>query len=190
MKIYLASHFDLVETVETVAEYLENCGHTIAVKWWSSDYFNINDKKTDHTSDAFYKDPLCQQIFYCDVKGVSESDALVLVGGSPPIQFTGADVEYGMAFTLGKPCFSIGALKHSAMYYPVIKCRALSELAEVLSGYKKGAMICLNCGSEMKHSRWFKGWGTILAKEEDFCESCGYYCGQTKCHPYEMKEKP
>jgi len=132
VKVYLASSFGMVPIVEIVADYLEKLGHTISVKWWSVDGFDMRDKKADHTSDSFYKDDVCRLIFNRDLNGVSESDVLVIVAGDIPKMFNGANVEYGIALALGKPCFSIGTLENSAMYYPITKCKTLSELAEAL----------------------------------------------------------
>ena len=132
MNIYLASSFDLAPLVGTVAEYLETQGHTISVKWWSTDGFDMRDKKADHTSDSFYKDEVCRLIYERDLKGVAESDALVIVADNIPKKFNGANVEYGIAVALGKQCFSLGALENSAMYYPIVKCRTLDELSNAL----------------------------------------------------------
>jgi nucleoside 2-deoxyribosyltransferase len=132
MRVYLASSFDMVQTVEAVAEYLELLGHSITVKWWSRDGFDLRDKKADQTSDGFYKDPVCEMIFWRDYQGVTDSDAFVIVAGDIPKKFNGANVEYGIAVALKKPCFSIGCLENSAMYYPVVKCNTLLELADKL----------------------------------------------------------
>ena len=132
MKVYLASSFDLMPLVETIAEYLEKQGHDISVKWWSRDGFDLRDKKANHTSDSFYKDPVCEMIFWRDFQGVSDSDAFVIVADNIPKKFNGANVEYGIAVALHKPCFSIGALENSAMYHPIKKCKTLSELVESL----------------------------------------------------------
>jgi nucleoside 2-deoxyribosyltransferase len=136
VKVYLASSFDLTLEVEVVARYLERRGHTIAVKWWAQDGFDMRDKKADHTSDSFYKDEVCQIIYERDFKGVAESDALVIVAGEAPQKFNGANVEYGIAIAFGKPCFSIGSLLNSAMYYPIRKCKRIDELGEALSEYE------------------------------------------------------
>ncbi len=132
MKVYLASSFDMIPTVEEVAEYLEMLGHSITVKWWSRDGFDLRDKNADQTTDGFYKDPVCEMIFWRDYQGVADSDAFVIVAGDIPKKFNGANVEYGMAIALKKPCFSLGSLENSAMYFPVIKCKALSELGDKL----------------------------------------------------------
>lgn len=132
VKIYLASSFELTPLVQTICDYLEWEGHSISVKWWSVDGFDMRDKKANHTSDSFYKDPVCELIFWRDYQGVTDSDAFVIVAGDTPKKFNGANVEYGIAVALKKPCFSIGRLENSAMYYPVKKCRSLSELSEAI----------------------------------------------------------
>lgn len=141
MKIYLASSFDLVTETEHASGYLEAKGHVITVKWWSADRVDICEKKADLGSDDFYDDPLCEVIFLKDVKGVRDADALVLVGGDPPIKFNGANVELGMAYALGKPCFSVGHTVHSAMYYPVKRCRNLGELALELTMFENSKAV-------------------------------------------------
>lgn len=133
MNIYLASTFELVEIVELAAEVLEGEGHTIAVKWWAADGFNMWDKKKDHTSDAFYNDPTCRRIYEKDFNGVRNAQALVIVAdGLTPTGFTGANVELGIALASNVPCFSLGMLKNSAMYWPVVRCRNFDELLEAL----------------------------------------------------------
>lgn len=135
MELYLASHFDLVDTVQVICEILEEEGHTILVKWWSTHGFNMWDKKVALDSDAFYADPICEKIYEIDFNGVKNADALVLVGGVlDPVPFNGANIELGMALAYGKPCYSIGKLKSSAMYYPVIKCKNTDELVRALRG--------------------------------------------------------
>lgn len=137
LDIYLASSFDLIDTVQVICEILEEEGHTILVKWWSSHGFDMWDKKVSLDSDAFYTDPICGKIYEVDFNGVKKADALVLVGAAvAPILFNGANVELGMALAYGKPCYSIGKLKSSAMYHPVIKCKDTEELIQALKGVR------------------------------------------------------
>jgi nucleoside 2-deoxyribosyltransferase len=132
MRIYLAGSFDLIPEVEAVCDSLERAGHTILVKWWGKDGFDMRDKKMDQTSDSFYKDPVCKQIFERDLAGVLEADVLVIVAGATPKKFNGAIAGYGIAVAHGKPCFSIGRLENSAMYYPIRQCDSLKELMSML----------------------------------------------------------
>jgi len=133
MKLYIASAFNLVPDVEAVVRWLEADGHSITVKWWSKDGFDLRDKKADNDNpDAFYQDPVCELIFKRDFGGILEADAFVLIAGAAPRAFNGANVEYGIALAHGKPCFSIGKLDNSALYFPIVKCASLSELLERL----------------------------------------------------------
>jgi len=128
MKIYLASNFDLSETVEFISKNLESEGHTITVKWWSKDGFDMRDKKMNQNSNAFYEDKICRMIFERDFEGILEADAFVFVADFIPRKYNGANVEYGIAIGANKPCFSIGKLENSALYYPIIKCESLNDL--------------------------------------------------------------
>jgi len=132
MKVYIASSFDQIDNVDIVARYLENRGHTIAVKWWATDGFSMHDKKTTTVSEEdFYNDPICRAIFERDFAGVQDADVFILVADlQTPRAYNGANIEYGIAVAAGKPCFSLGKLARCALYYPVVQCRALSELAE------------------------------------------------------------
>lgn len=137
MKIYLASCFNLVDIVQLVADYLKTVGHTITVEWWAKDGFDLRDKKNNmENPEGFYEDPICKLIYERDYIGVLHSDALVIVAGSQPKAFNGANVEYGIALAFNKPCFSIGKLDNSAMYYPVHQCKSLFELEEELGKLK------------------------------------------------------
>ena len=129
MKVYLASAFRLIPLVELVAARLEAAGHTIAVKWWAADGFDLRDKKADNDHpDVFYTDPVCRWIFDRDFNGVRQADVLVIVAGPEPRAFNGANVEYGIALAFGKPCFALGRLDNSAMYFPVQRCGSIEEL--------------------------------------------------------------
>ena len=153
MKIYLASSFDLVPVVQSVADYLEARGHTIVVKWWSKDGFDMRDKKIDKTSRKFYEDPVCRLIFERDLAGVKHADAFVLVCGDTPRKFNGANVEYGIAIALGKPCYSIGALDNSAMYHPITQCKTVRGLVSHIG------LVCPLCGNEMAEETLALGGG-------------------------------
>lgn len=168
MNIYLASAFDLIPEVQVAAAHLERNGHHIVVKWWSTDGFNMWDKKTDLTTDSFYQDPICGKIFETDLEGVKRADALVLVCGKTARRFNGANVEYGIALALGKPCYSVGQLDNSAMYHPIRKCKSLRELDSHLG------MVCPECGSRMdEETLGFGGGGRSFVY--------GFRCSNKSC---------
>jgi len=141
VKVYLASSFSLIPFVVQVAEYLEASGHTIAVKWWAKDGFGVYSEEThrqtctDVPADLFYDKPHVRAIYQRDSAGVRACDALVIVAGGVPRKFNGANVEYGLALGHGKPCYSIGALENSALYYPVTRCKTLLELVDRLEAF-------------------------------------------------------
>lgn len=133
MKLYLASAFDLGPKVEEFAVALENAGHTVTVKWWARDGFDLRDKKTDNEHpERFYDDPIGRLIFERDVRGVRECDAFVIIAGETPRAFNGANIEYGIAIACGKPCFSIGKLDNSALYWPVRQLASVRQLLQAL----------------------------------------------------------
>lgn len=174
MKLYLASSFDLVSKVGIIADYLEQFGHVITVKWWSKDGFDLKDKKADQTSDAFYQDEVCKLIFERDRRGVFDADALIIVADEFPKKFNGANIEYGIAVGVGKPCFSIGMLENSAMYYPVVKCGSLDELVKALSTVvpveeyiPPKYSYCIWCGTKVEEK------GDIFGV---MCEKCTNEC--------------
>lgn len=138
MKVYLASAFDLVPQVRDVERALRRAGHVIAVYWWSTDGFDLADKKQDNDHpDEFYAHPLCRQIFLRNFGGVMECDALVLVAGDEPRAFNGANIEVGIALAYGVPCFSLGRLDNSVMYYRVRQCRSIPDLVQALAEAEK-----------------------------------------------------
>ena len=178
MKLYLASSFDLVSKVGIIADYLEQLGHVITVKWWSKDGFDMKDKKADQTSDAFYKDEVCKLIFERDKQGILDADALIIIADETPKKFNGANIEYGIAVGIGKPCFSIGMLENSAMYYPVVKCGSLDELVEALSTVvpvkeyiSPNYSYCIWCEAKVERDE-----GDIFGV---MCEKC-----TKKCHDF------
>lgn len=136
MKVYIASSFELIKTVDIVAQYLEARGHTITVKWWATDGFNMHDKKAESSPpEEFYSDPVCKMIFNRDLTGVQDCDAFVIVADMhTPRAYNGANIELGIAIEAGKPCYSLGKLARCALYHPVIQCRALSELGDKIGG--------------------------------------------------------
>jgi len=143
MKVYLASSFALIPLVKEVAKYLENRGHEITVKWWSREYEIPGElapvpttvlklRNNDLDPKAFYCKPETERSYNADFKGIKDADALVIISGHVPSYFTGANIELGIALALGKTCYALGALRNSAIYYPVIRCKNIRQLTDEL----------------------------------------------------------
>jgi Nucleoside 2-deoxyribosyltransferase len=128
LNIYIASSFDEASLCESIRLRLEDCGMKIPDVWWNiktKDNF-VNESDTD-----FYSTPIVQAIAARHWETIRECDAVILVSSLKERRsFTGANVEVGFAFALSKPVFSIGELKRSAMYSPIIKCRSIHELMD------------------------------------------------------------
>ena len=131
MKIYLASSFGLIEKIEEVCKALEAEGHEILVRWWNRAH--LKKKFAVLEADVFYQEAECKYAFERDLQGVKDCDALVFVASDVIKPYCGASVEMGMAFALGKPVYSIGVFKNSAMYYGIIRCQDLEEVISRLS---------------------------------------------------------
>jgi len=126
MKIYIASSFDLRNKIEEVSKTLEDAGHIITCKWWIAD--DLKKNSFIKTSEDFYKDPSCSDIYYRDKLAVERADILIFVAADDARKYNGANVELGMALAKGKACYSVGALQNSAMYFPVIRAKDLNDL--------------------------------------------------------------
>jgi len=128
MKFYLASSFALKDTVQDVAEILENLGHSVTVKWWLKDY-----KKILLSDDDWYDHPDVGRISQRNFEGIRSADVFLFIADkSAPRKFNGANIEFGYAYALRKPCFAIGLLERSAMYVPMKRCSSLSEVLELV----------------------------------------------------------
>lgn len=143
-KVYLASSFALIPLVKEVAEYLEAQGHEITVKWWSREYEIPGEKAPVPTTElkrrnndlypkAFYAKPETKKSYLADFKGIEDADALVIISGHAPRYFTGANVELGIALALKKPCYALGELRNSALYWGVHRLPDIYVLNGVLN---------------------------------------------------------
>jgi len=103
-------------------------GHIISVKWWERQH--LKNQFAMLNTDIFYARPECEYAFHTDLEGIKNSDILILVADDKPRAYNGANIELGMALALNKPCYSIGSLENSAMYYTVKKCTTVNNLIE------------------------------------------------------------
>ncbi len=132
MKIYIASSFKLVDKVKEVVKALEEDGHVITVRWWER--LELKHKFAPLSPFEFYAEPECRYAYNRDRLGIQEADALVFVADDEPRPYNGANVELGMADAWGKPCYSVGRLENSAMYFNVTRCESIGHLLCCLSG--------------------------------------------------------
>jgi len=137
LKIYVASTFGLIPDVETVVAALEHAGHEITVKWWAREYEIDGEliptttlKLINHvlTPGEFYAKPETKFSFNSDFNGIKDADAFVFVAARAARAYNGANIELGIAIGDSKPCFSLGTLDLSVLYYPVTQCRTINEL--------------------------------------------------------------
>lgn len=138
MNIYIASSFNLIPKVKSVCFFLEQNLHVITEKWWCRPYqvegigeIQTSDLKKvyeDLTPIEFYNKPECKMSFELDFIGVKNADALVFVADDKERKYNGANIELGIAIGDNKPCFSIGTLENSVLYYPVKQCRDIAHL--------------------------------------------------------------
>lgn len=139
MKIYIASSFKLIDRVEWLAHELESLGHEITVKWWAREYeipgeiapvktTELKERYEFLTPDDFYARPETKLSFDSDVKGVKEAQALIFMADDEPRAYNGANIELGIAIGENIPCFSLGELEKSVLYYPVLRCKTVPEL--------------------------------------------------------------
>jgi hypothetical protein len=138
MKIYLASSFSLVPRVQRISDILEENGYNIICKWWKRAYKTENLGVVETTELKKMYDNLPPEEFYSrhetkwsyehDFKGVKDADILILIANDFPKAYNGANIELGIALSDEKPCFSLGVLENSVLYYPVKKCKTVNEL--------------------------------------------------------------
>ena len=81
----------------------------------------------------FYEKPETKLSFECDYKGVKNADIFIFVADDTPRKYNGANVELGIALSDKKPCFSIGVLENSVLYYPIVKCANIQEVISRIS---------------------------------------------------------
>ncbi len=154
MRIYVASSFKLVEKVKSAVEALEKAGHEITVKWWDRMYdipgerdlvqtMELKERYESLSPDEFYERRETCISFMSDFKGVKNADVFLIVADSVPRKFNGANVELGIAMSDRKPCFSIGQLETSVLYYPVIRCSEIDEVIGIMAG---GLLHCQDVG--------------------------------------------
>lgn len=128
MKIYIASKFPLVDRVRKVASILKAKGHTITCKWWLRDYKKIMENEDIETWFHHFK---IREVSERSFKGIREADIFILIAPSDKAtKFNGANIELGYALALKKPCYSIGKLERSAMYFSVKRCEFIEEILE------------------------------------------------------------
>lgn len=130
MLIYLASSFTMTEEVDWIANLLEAHGHHVIVRWWERRF--PKEKFALLDSRVFYDHPECEYIFTRDRKGVEESDALIFVAENRVRRYSGANIELGIAIGKDIPCLSVGKLKRSILYFPVMRCDSIYEIIERL----------------------------------------------------------
>jgi nucleoside 2-deoxyribosyltransferase len=130
MKFYLASSFDEAALCETVFRLLKTLGHEVPDVWWN---VRSKDDFANNTDAEFYGASIVQSIAARHWLTLREVDAVILISNlEKPRSFTGANVEIGFALALGKPVLSVGLLKRSAMYCPVIQCEDFVALGNAI----------------------------------------------------------
>ena len=143
-KVYIASSFSLIHKVREVEKALEDAGYTVLCKWWTGLDFipgegrSLKEKAQTVTPQEFYSSPGAKTAFERDFKAVKDADFLVFVADDEPRKYNGANVEYGIAVGDGKPCFSLGRLENSAMYYAFIKCYSIPDLLTMIKNALQG----------------------------------------------------
>ena len=142
MIVYIASSFSLIPRVELIAERLENMGHIIAVRWWDRAWdipgegkvhtTDLKERYKDLDPDEFYRKPACKIAYESDVKGVLNCDVFLFMANDTPRAYNGANVELGIALGADKPCYSLGIMATSALYYAVTRCKDEHHFLDIL----------------------------------------------------------
>lgn len=193
MKVYIASSFALIPRIIRVAKELEAAGHEVLVKWWDR-AFDLPTEGPVHTTilkrryeslspEEFYSRPECKIAYETDFEGVLECDVLLFVADPEPRNYTGANVELGMALALDKECMVLGRLPNSAMYYPV---RWFTTIEAVLGEFIRleEVVTCPSCGvrSDQIVNDMFTGPEFIIrphGPRELECKRCGKWFERT-----------
>ncbi len=132
MKFYIASSFGFCDAVKSLANMLEDRGHTITCKWWLVDYKEALGIVDD---EIWFSQPIIRTIYRRSLKAIEDADILILVAPEPH-RFNGANIEVGMALALHKPVICMGTLMRSAMYEPLIRCLTIGELDKILQEFE------------------------------------------------------
>ena len=139
MKVYLASSFSLVAKVREIDRILEDAGFKVLCKWWQGlDYIpwerrTLKEYAQTASPQDFYSHTGCKNAYERDFQGVKDADVFVFVADDSPRAYNGANIELGIALSDKKPCFAVGRLENSALYYPVVKCSDPNDLLAKLS---------------------------------------------------------
>lgn len=133
MRFYLASAFKHKAAVRSLAEALESRGHEITCRWWLCDFKVALGIEND---DEWFSKPIIRTIYRRSHKAIEDADILILVAPKKS-KFNGANIEVGIALGLHKPVISLGELERSAMYEPLIRCKTLDDLKEVLLEFEE-----------------------------------------------------
>ena len=131
MLLYVASSFTMVKEVDWIATLLELHGHHVVVRWWER--LHLKKKFGSLDPRIFYAHTECEFAFTRDLEGIRESEALIFVAENKVRAYSGANIELGIAIERGIPCLSVGNLKNSALYFPVMRCSSIHELVELLA---------------------------------------------------------
>ena len=142
MKIYIASRFKLSKRVETIATILENQGHEVPVKWWNRVYMIegegpvntqiLKERNELLPPDRFYSLPECKYSYESDFQGVKEAEIFLFIADKEPRNYSGANVELGIALSDHKPCYCLGRLPNSVLYYEVKRCRDVWHFLDLI----------------------------------------------------------
>jgi nucleoside 2-deoxyribosyltransferase len=97
MRIYIAGPWAHRGDMPTIAEQLEQAGHTITWKWWNT---------PETLEGTNHDEELTRQAFH-DKRGVEECQVLVLINSA---KSEGKAFEQGVAVTQKKPIIAIGKL--------------------------------------------------------------------------------
>ena len=142
MKIYIASSFNLCERVEAISNILKNEGHEITVEWWNRNYIIEGEGEVNTQilkirndllpPDIFYSLPECKLSYESDFKGVKEAEIFLFVADIKSRNYSGANVELGIALSDHKPCYYLGRLPNSVLYYKVKRCRDIWHFLDLI----------------------------------------------------------
>lgn len=132
-KFYLASSFKLIHRVQKITDLLEAYGHTITEKWWDREY------ETGHTTElkkrydklrpgVFYQLKETEKSYMLDFQGIKDCDIFIFVADDKARRYNGACVELGIALAYGKPCYLLGSLENSVMFYQLKRLDCIDTL--------------------------------------------------------------
>lgn len=131
-KVYLAARYSRNPEMREVRDRLVAAGHQVTSRWIDN---HGGELEESFTPEALSANPsFCAKYGMDDVEDLEAADVVVSFTGKGGGGKGGRHVEFGMAYSLGKPCILIGPRENIFHCLPTVAmCDDVDMLVTVLS---------------------------------------------------------